>query len=310
MKKRLITPLLAAALPLLFAAAACGADIKTIHQSWANDAGRFGEMSAEIGEMAELNLLDFPGAKLVVADQVDSPQYLTDGSAGALGGAGRVGINGTPSRVVFYLGRPYNISSIRIFSGNIDARGNQDFEVRVANNAGSPGVQPKFPENPTFTSGDKVLGGNGGGFMTAYEKEDGSLLFDKTYDWIEFKFWRTYNVKAGEPGKAKSAADSWGSMVELQVLGDPNDKNLFESEEARREWLAVRAARRLERELNKLGPDLAFAVKNLNSLKLAIENLIDNYPDEFEDAGYLERWEEFRDKFANVGDNPDDVVAL
>ena len=203
------------------------ADVQTVVKGWANNQSAFNETSVEIAELADLNLLEFPGAKLVVADQVDSPQYLTDGSAGTLGGAGRVATNGAPSRVVYYLGKPRSISAIRVFTGNIDARGNQDFEIRLANNAANPGQQPKFPEAPTFTSGDKVVGGNGGGYMTSYEGANGGLIDDQTYDWIEFKLWRTYNVKAGEPGKAQSAATSWGSVVELQVLGDPNDPKLF-----------------------------------------------------------------------------------
>ncbi len=274
------------------------ADVQTVVKGWANNQSAFNETSVEIAELADLNLLEFPGAKLVVADQVDSPQYLTDGSAGTLGGAGRVATNGAPSRVVYYLGKPRSISAIRVFTGNIDARGNQDFEIRLANNAANPGKQPKFPEAPTFTSGDKVVGGNGGGYMTSYEGANGGLIDDQTYDWIEFKLWRTYNVKAGEPGKAQSAATSWGSVVELQVLGDPNDPKLFASEDERADWLAKRAARKVEAELNKLGPDVAFAVKNLESLRLAIDDMIANYPDEFEEAGYMERWEEFRDRFA------------
>lgn len=314
MKKRfvsatLLSALAAASTLVLSASGAFAADVQTVEKRWGNDASSFAQMSAEIAELSELNLLDFPGAKLVAAEQIDSPQYLTDGSAGALGGTGRVATHGAPSRAVFYLGRAYRFSAIRVFTGNIDARGNQDFEIRVANNAANPGVQPKFPEEPTFTSGDKVVGGNGGGYMTSFEKADGSLLSDESYDWVEFRFWRTYNVKAGEPGKAKSAATDWGSVVETQVLGDPDDASLFASEDDRQEWLARRAARTLEREMQKLGPDVAFAVKNLDSLRLAIENLIDNY-EEFEDSDYLGRWESFRDRFADAASEPAKLVEL
>ncbi|MBR5626322.1 MAG: hypothetical protein IKW74_01715, partial [Thermoguttaceae bacterium] len=285
-------------------------EIQRIEKSWANNQETFSQMTTEIDVFADLNLLCFPNAKRVLAENVDAASFLTDGNAGVLGGEGRVVIHGTPSRIVYYLGKPQKISAIRIFSGNIDTRGNQDFEIRLANNASNPGTMPDFPEEPTFTSGDTVVGGNGGGFMTSFEKNDDSPLLDGNYDWIEFRFWRTYDVPAGKPGKAQSEAASWGALIELQVLGDPNDPDLFVCEEDRKRWNEQRNLRRFERELDKLGPDVAFAVKNRDSLRLAIEYLTETYQDEYEGSDYLERWESFDKRFMETGSDFQEMISL
>ncbi|MBQ9813132.1 MAG: SUMF1/EgtB/PvdO family nonheme iron enzyme [Thermoguttaceae bacterium] len=276
-------------------------------QGW--EPSNFGKAGEEIAAFADLNLLEFPGAKLVKAEAVDSPGMLTDGSAGTYGGEGRVATNGAPSRVVYYLGKPRKISSIRIFSGNIDARGNQDWEVRLANNAQNPGKEPQFAAEPNFTSGENVIGRDNGAFMSVIEAEEGAIN-DQTYDWIEFKLWRTYNVKAGQPGKAKSAADSWGSMLELQVLADVNDPELFDSQEERDAWQARLNARKLRSELDKLGPDVAFALEHRDSLKLAIDSMIENYGDEIGDVDWVERFESFEKKFAVKNLDPKEFVAI
>lgn len=280
-------------------------EIKTSTQHWPPE--KFAQAAAEIAEFSDLNLLEFPGAKLTVASEVSDPQFLTDGNAGAYGGVGRVAINGAPSRVVYYLGKPRKISSIRLFSGNIDVRGNQDFEIRLANNASAPGKEPKFPAEPTFTSGDKVVGGNNGVFVTAYENSEGPL-FEQEYDWIEFKLWRTYKVNAGEPGKAKSAADSWASMLELQVLGDVNDPSLFSTDAERAAWIAKINARKLRAELAKLGPDVAFAIENRDSLKLAIDSMLDSGDVDGED--WVERWNELDAKFKKENITTEELVAV
>ncbi|MDO4587521.1 MAG: SUMF1/EgtB/PvdO family nonheme iron enzyme [Planctomycetia bacterium] len=280
-------------------------------QHWANNNESFNKMNAEIEDCAEFNLLTFPEAKLFLEENISASQLLTDGNAGVLGGEGRVAINGKPSKIIYYLGKPQSISAIRIFSGNIDTRGNQDFEIRLANNENEAGKMPNFPELPTLTSGETILGGNGGGFLTAFEKTDGSNLFDAKYDWVEFRFWQTYNQQAGQPGKSASQADSWGSMIEIQVLGDLNDPSLFKNEEERQKWFEAQNLKRFERKLDALGSEVSFAIKNRESLKLAIEDIMTNYPDEFENSNYLERWEDFDQKFSELaGQNNDDFIEL
>ena len=305
MKKLITLVAIAAAISTL--GACYSAEVKTTNKHW--DGGAYADVTAEIGAFADLNLLEFPGAKRVVASEIEGPDMLTDGNAGAYGGAGRVATNGAPSRLVYYLGKARSISAIRIFSGNIDTRGNQDFEVRLANNAANPGKEPKFPEAPTFTSGDKVIGENAGAYMTAYESSEGGLL-GQEFDWIEFKFWRTYPAKAGEPAKDKSPANSWGSMLEVQVLGDPNDPSLFDSKEERDAWLAKAAARRLKAELDKLGPDVAYSFEHLDSLKLAIDSMLENYSDEIGEVDWLERYDSFVERIKKTDLTLDETVAL
>lgn len=285
--------------------------VKVSSQSWEHNSGAFQDCSAYIAERADLNLLAFPEAKLVAIQGVTSPEYLIDGSAGEYGGAGRVQVEGKPARIVYYLGKPRKISELNVFSGNIDERGNQDFEIRLANNASHPGVEPKFPEVPTITSGDKVLGDNGGGFLSSYAPESGAALFNQEFDWVEFRFWSTYKVRAGEPGKANTAATSWGSMVELQLLGDPSDPTLFESEEARQQWLAGIKARKLRQEVAKLGFDVPYALEHRDSLLLAINAMIDAWGDELGDVDWLDRYDDFEKKFATAGDlSTEEYIAL
>ena len=284
-----------------------GLDAKFDFKSWSGD--QYSQTTEFISGGSLLNLLEFPGAKRVVADGVDSPDFLTDGNAGEYGGGGRVGVNNAPSRIVYYLGKARKISAINIFSGNIDERGNQDFEVRLANNASNPGVEPKFSAEPTFTSGDKVLGANNGAFLSSITPTTGST-FEGEYDWIEFKFWRTYKVAAGQPGKSKSVADSWGSLLELQAIADPTDPTLFNTEEERQAWQAKANARKMRMELDKLGADVAYSFEHRDSLKLAIEAMLDNYEDELGDVDWEDRFADFEARAAKTDITNEDFITL
>ncbi len=292
--KKSILAAIASIVALCGIGSAYAGETQVSYKEW--DGAIFNQATEEIQEFADINLLDFPGAKLVHADAVDVPEFLTDGNAGNYGNGGRVAVNGSPSRIVYYLGAPRSLYALRIFSGNIDARGNQDFEIRLANNADNPGVEPQFPAEPTFTSGDKVIGRNNGAFMTEFVAAEGSLL-DQKFDWIEFKFWQTYNVKAGEPGKANSAATSWGSLVELQALGNTDDPTLFSSDEERKEYQAKITERKLKAELDKIGPDVAYSFYHMDSLKLAIDDMLENYADEIGEVDWLDRFNDFEEKF-------------
>lgn len=285
--------------------------IKAYFHDWEHDATSFDDCSDYVASRADINLLAFDDAKLVVADRVSDPELLVDGTAGEYGGNGRVAVDGKPSRLVYYLGKPRRISEISVFSGNIDERGNQDFEIRLANNADSPGVMPQFPAEPTITSGDKVIGDNGGAFVSSYTANDGGALFGKEFDWVEFRFWPTYKVRVGEPAKDKSAATSWGSLVELQVLGDPDDPALFASDEARRAWVAKIKARKLRAEVQKLGSDVPYALEHRDSLRLAIDAMSDAWGDELETDAWIERLDEFEKRFASSGElSVEDYLAL
>lgn len=310
MRHKVLGAALCALVSLSCATFVHGAGVKHETKSWAHDSAAFAEASQYISENSDINLLTFPGAKLVSATELDGPDMLTDGQGGVYGGSGRVAVNGSPSRAVYYLGKARKIAAINVFSGNIDERGNQDFEIRLANNASNPGVEPKFPEEATLTSGDKVLGTNGGAFLSSFSPESGTSLFDGEYDWVEFRFWKTYKVGAGAPGKSASQASSWGSMIEVQVLGDANDPTLFNSEEERAEWIAKAKARRLRAEIDKLGPDVAYSIEHRDSLQLAIEAMLDEWEDELGDVDWEERFADFEKRFADDSLSQEDYLAL
>ncbi len=302
MRIRLILFVLLILLPVL----SLSAQVELRTQTWDNTPTGFKVFEKAIGENHLLNFLTFPEAKLVQADEVDSPQLLVDGLAGDLGGHGRVAIHGSPSRLVYYLGKPRTIAEIRVCTGNIDQRGNQDFEIRLADNSSKPGEMPMFPAEATLSSGDKVLGANGGGVMSVFAEQNGQPLFgDRKYDWIEFKLWRTYPFgRSGVPAKRENKSDSWGAAIELQVLGDPNDPNLFASDAERQMFLAKKESEKIEKELAALGSDVAFAMKNPGSLRLAIEDLSKKFPDEYDAKKYLAQMDGFEKEFAAAKGKP------
>ncbi|MCL2710875.1 MAG: SUMF1/EgtB/PvdO family nonheme iron enzyme [Planctomycetaceae bacterium] len=267
------------------------AQVAMTHQSWRENA--FGAMANAVRANHDLNLLAFPGAQLMRATQVSDAQYLVDGEIGSYGGAGRVQINGAPSTITYYLGRPRKIQEILLYSANIDSRSHQDFEIRLASNAANPGRMPSFPNQPTFTSGDTIIGANNGGYLTRIADRDGKTLFgDQEYDWIEFRIWRTYPTRVGDPAKRQSPANSWASFVELQVIGDPNDPALFASAAERQAWLDARAAERFRRTLSdQLGDDVLRAIQDTEPLKRAIEDLTKKYPDQYDGKKFMDRYE-------------------
>ncbi|MDR1958087.1 MAG: SUMF1/EgtB/PvdO family nonheme iron enzyme [Planctomycetaceae bacterium] len=258
------------------------------------DSGEFAAVTEEIQKNHVLNFLAHSQAKLIAAEGVSSAPLLIDGDAGQLGGDGRVTVSGKPSRIVYSLGRPCSIKEIVIWSANIDSRSHQDFEIRLAKgNPDKPGQVPVFPAEATLTSGDKVLGANRGAVGTRFFDESGKTLFDEKYDWVEFRIWRTYPSRAGDPAKENSKAQDWSSYVELQVLGDINDPSLFASEEERQAWILAEAKKRADRRLRSLGDEIYFAVTNTKSLKRYIEDMWKNFPDVFDTEKELARWSEF-----------------
>ncbi len=203
------------------AAFPAGAAMKT--QSWGNNAAGFAQFHERIAKYRGRNLLRRKRVKVMDRAQMGYGRLkmLWDGSAGVRLGEGRVGINGNPAVLTFYLGEVKPITHVGLFTYNSDARANQDFEVRFANNAAHPGEKPKFPDAPDLTTGDTVLGKNRGGFLTYFRARDGKTLAEA--DWVQFRIWRTYNVKAGSPAKDKNTAKSWCSVIELEVWGEPAD---------------------------------------------------------------------------------------
>ena len=260
---------------------ACGnlfAQIERNTKNYGSDSG-FAEFAGDIKRNHDVNLLTMPGATMVRANQVSDARELTDGRAGELGGSGRVQISGSPSTVVYYLGKPRTIQEIAVYSANIDQRGNQDFEIRLANNSQNPGQRPRFPAEATLTSGDVILGANRGAVGTVFAEKSGKPLFDgQKFDWVEFRLWQTYSVNAGSPAKAGNRANSWASYTELQLVGNPDDPELFASEEERGQWLRARAKARFDEKLAELGHDTVFAIENREAIPRFIADMAKKYP--------------------------------
>ena len=304
-------------LPLLFFSfSSClYAEVQLSTQSWSG--ADFAQMESDLAVAEKLNFLNFPGAKIVEASGIPESKFglLTDGHVGQFGGEGRVDANGKPARLLVYLGAPRSIKAISVYSGNIDSRANQDYEIRLANNAANPGEKPTFASAADYTTGDKILGSNSGGFRTTFrEAADGKFLAaqgadggaDAKYDWVEFRFWETYPSQAGNPGKANSPANSWTSLVEIQVLGDETDDALYASPEEKAAVMRQFAMRRLEQKLASINSVVLNAYRNMQNVRDAIEDIEATYGDEYEGEAYLEelaKFEKERDVLLNAQSN-------
>ena len=208
---------------------AFGAERKT--EFWDNNQNGFSKMAQRIDLQNGRNLLARNGVRIY--GDAPSPRELVDGSAGVAGAEGRVAIDGQPSVIAIYLGQPKPIYEVGLFTYNGDTRANQKFEVRVADNSAHPGQIPKFAEAPLLTTGDTILGKDGGGFHTSFVSGDNKPLVAGKVDWVEFRIWRTYPVKAGSPARNKEA-NGWNSVVELEAFGEPNDVIVISPEEKAR----------------------------------------------------------------------------
>ncbi|MDO4570084.1 MAG: SUMF1/EgtB/PvdO family nonheme iron enzyme [Planctomycetia bacterium] len=287
------------------------AEVELTTQSWANNSDDFVTMQNDVAIGHVLNFMNFAGARIVESSGIDQGSFvaISDSLVGQLGQDGRIGVSGKPARLVVYLGKPRSIKEICIYTGNIDSRANQDYEVRFANNEQNPGQKPTFPAEPTLTTGDKILGSNGGGFKTSFrETEDGKFIGDGKYDWVEFRFWQTYPSKAGDPAKSKSPANSWTSLIEVQIVGDEKDPNLYGSEEEKVATQEMMARRALEMKLRKISADAVDALGKMDSLQMAIEDLAKTFPDKYDGEKYLAQLKGYRDTLLNI--DPQDPKAV
>jgi formylglycine-generating enzyme required for sulfatase activity len=276
--------------------AAVAAESAVTMQAWSSDAAGFADFNAELMLRDEANLLKFPGAKLVVSDGISYGQagMLTDGTAGVWVGAGRIGAgNASPSRIVFDLGRPRLIREIRVLTSNSDTRTNQDYEIRLARKSSGLTGLPRLPDEATFTSGDKVIGPNAGPCISSIVNPAGGNLTDERCDVIEFRIYPAHQAKAGSPARSDMAKRGWTSLVELQVLADPDDSELFESPEQRRAWLAEMERKRKMARLAGLSQLASAAVQNLVPLERAIDDLATTCPERFPAERYRARLDEF-----------------
>ncbi len=209
---------------LLAAAAHLRAELVMKTEYWSRAGRGFADCDQRIKAGSGVNLLARDGAKVVSNSGVDAGQVplLTDGKAGKAAAQGRVYINGQPSVITFYLGAPLTIHEVGVFTFNGDRRANQDFEVRFANNEKNPGKPPTFAATPHVSTGPHILGKDGGGYHTSFLDNAGAPLVPFKADWVEFRIWRTYNVRVGSPAKTKSPA-GWTAVVELELLGAADD---------------------------------------------------------------------------------------
>ena len=259
------TPVLVA-VGLLAWTTAATAEIQLKTESFANSVAGFTECAERIQSTADRNLLARPNARLVASTETSNtdPKALTDGEPGIMGSDGRVGIEGQPSVVTYYLGEPKTVTELGLFTFNGDARANQDYEVRLANNSGRPGVMPVFGAKADLTTGDVVLGADGGGFHTRFVDSQGGPLVPGKVDWVQLKIWRTYSVRAGEPAKGNNKASSWASVVEIEVLGTPDDVFAVPPE-----VLAARKVEAARKRLASISPQAAEVLNEAEPLRRA-----------------------------------------
>ncbi|NOZ21124.1 MAG: formylglycine-generating enzyme family protein [Planctomycetes bacterium] len=229
--KKLALPLL-----LVLCTSALAVDVEMKTESWANTDEAFAQLTQRIESMNRRNLLARRGVAIGENKDISAGaiRLMFDGAAGVRCHEGRAFVNGTPSVFSFYLGEPKTITQVGLFTCNLDARANQDYEVRFANNSANPGKLPTFKKKPDLTSGDKVIGKNGGGFHSYFVAKDGGELFPGKADWVQFRIWRTYNVKAGTPAKAGNTAASATAVIEIEVLGAKDDVLVLSKEEIER----------------------------------------------------------------------------
>jgi formylglycine-generating enzyme required for sulfatase activity len=192
-------------------------------ETWKNNDADFAAMDRQIQATAARNLLSRPRVKVFLdGREADDLWPLADGAAGQRGAEGRVFLGGKPSVVTFYLGAARPIQEVGVFSFNIDSRANQIYAVRFADNSRRPGVMPSFSGPPDCRTGDKVIGPNAGGCHSRFADPHGGPLAKA--DWVEFRFWPTLGLQAGEPAFAKRVTSPGaGVIVELEVLGAQND---------------------------------------------------------------------------------------
>ena len=193
-------------------------------EAWERSVEAFAKCNERIREYNSRNLLARRGVLVTVdpPNSLRSVHLLADGDAGVMGADGRVFVNGQPTVITYYLGEPKTITEVGLFSFNVDTRANQDYEVRFANNAKNPGVMPEFAATPDLTTGPEIIGQDRGGFHSRFVRTDGKSLVPGQVDWIQFRIWRTYQGKAGDPARTTDPISA-AVVIELEVLGAKDD---------------------------------------------------------------------------------------
>ena len=105
-------------------------------------------------------------------------------------------MEGRPTRLVFYLGNRSRLK-VRVFSGDVNARADQVTEC--AADIRTPWGNAEFPAEPFLSTGEKIIGNDGGSLVTRFYREDGRDLSPQQYDWVEFRFWATAKRMMARP---------------------------------------------------------------------------------------------------------------
>ena len=291
---------------LLLLALPALAEVQYTEKAWTPE--EFKTMDSDVTQKHDLNFLNFFGSEIKESTGIGSGAYLFlfDGMVGTFGDDGRAFIEGNPAKMYIYLGRPRNIKEFAIYTGNIDTRVNQRYEVRFANNSAEPGVKPQnFPEDGKLSTGSKVVGNDRGGFKTSFrETQDGKYLTAGPCDWVEVSFWSCYSLPAGTEMTKSGPASC---IVEMQILGDEKDPALYLSEQEKIESRRRMARLVYEKKLDRISPDLKYAIDSMSSLKAAIEDLGASNPGKYDSAKYLGQFEQFKNVFNVDPENKDQV---
>ena len=220
---------------------AAGAEVALQSQQWANTDAAFAEFAEAVAASRGRNLLSRKGAQFHDGNGAGDMAALADGEAGVRGGDGRVGIEGQPALITCYLGKATPVFRVGFYTFNSDARANQDYEVRFADNSAKPGSKPEFGQAADLTVGAAVVGPDSGGFHSWFERADGQPLTPRA-DWVQFRVWRTYNLKAGHPARSPDAT-GWTAGIELEVCGTPDDVLVLSAAEKARDEALRQAPR-------------------------------------------------------------------
>ena len=303
--KKFLPALVAAIVSSALFSACFGAEVKLETTSYKEYKDGRKAMQEDISSKHEQNLLNFATVKITSAPWSTDNSRISDGMINTV-----VAVTGKPSKFRVYLGHPRPLKEIAIYTNNKDSRSNQDYEIRLENNSANPGVAPRFNSEPTYTTGDTVIGANGGPFRSRFAAESGSLLGDGLFDWIEIRFWNTYPTVAGEPGKRKTKGTSQMLMCEVQIIGDSAHPAYYAPGEQELN-ITMKKQRLLEAQVNEIHPDLSAASKQRPSLRKAIEDLYAKYPERYKDKNYLAQLDKYDSIFNALDfDKPETVEAL
>jgi len=223
---------IAAAVALVSGAAvSAGPAVKT--QAFLKNQTGFSAFAEQIVSQHGRNLLARKGVQVFCKRGPRNLDALVDGDAGVYAGDGRVNIDGAPTVITYYLGGLKPIHHVGLYTCNGDSRANQRYDVYLADNSARPGKMPAFGETPTLTTGEKILGQDGGPFFSHFAVPDADKAPMGKADWIQFRIWRTYPSRAGA-AYGTSGPSGWCAAIELEVLGDPKDVRVEPPEVKRR----------------------------------------------------------------------------